>query len=381
MKSIAVAVSALALLASGCSGAKEKDAPAPEPPPTPPYTVSDTVKAEVLPQLATTVASTTEAADAASWVIDVKAKGAKARTDITLLSENEGEFDVVGNGKTDKKGQATLLTTTPGELHVVLGEGEEAIGAAISTDTAPTATFTDDFDAPSVNVDRGNWATRDQGYAGVRQCSKAADEAAEVTEGVLRLSVMADPAQGQCQLGNKSYPYRLNGHVGTEGSYTFTHGFAAARIRTQSARGQHSAFWLQTPGGQGTGGAAEGGAEIDIMEYFGDDHPEGGMTSFTYWVDKSGREHTEGGWIPQLDQYGKKWAKKFHIYSVEWSPKEYVFRIDGRVTTRLKGRTSAKPEFLILSMLSSDYELSKFNGTLPEHMDVDWARVWETGPE
>ena len=56
---------------------------------------------------------------------------------------------------------------------------------------------------------------------------------------------------------------RLNGHVGTEGTYAFTYGFAAARIRTQSARGQHSAFWMQAKGGQSAGGAKEGGAEID----------------------------------------------------------------------------------------------------------------------
>ena len=62
-------------------------------------------------------------------------------------------------------------------------------------------------------------------------------------------------------------------------------------------------------------------------------------------------------------------------------PKEYVFRIDGKVTQRLKGETSGRPEFLILSLLSSDYELPRFNGELPETMEVDWARVWETGPK
>ena len=39
------------------------------------------------------------------------------------------------------------------------------------------------------------------------------------------------------------------------------------------------------------------------------------------------------------------------------------------------------PEFLILSLLSSDYELPRFDGELPETMEVDWVRVWETGPK
>ena len=48
-------------------------------------------------------------------------------------------------------------------------------------------------------------------------------------------------------------------------------------------------------------------------------------------------------------------------------PTEYVFRIDGKVTHRLEGATSGRQEFLILSLLSSDYELPRFNGELPEH--------------
>ena len=164
-------------------------------------------------------------------------------------------------------------------------------------------------------------------------------------------------------------------------SCAFTYGFAAARIKTQAARGQHAAFWMQAVGGQGTGGPKKGGAEIDVIEYFGDDHPEGGLTSFTYFLDKNGEKQTVGGWLPNADELGDDWAEKYHVFSVEWTPDEYVFRIDGKVTQRLKGETSGRPEFLILSLLSSDYELPRFDGKLPETMEVDWARVWETGPK
>ena len=121
--------------------------------------------------------------------------------------------------------------------------------------------------------------------------------------------------------------------------------------------------------------------EVEHGAYFGDDHPEGGLTSFTYFLDKNGEKQTVGGWLPNADELGDDWAEKYHVFSVEWTPKEYVFRIDGEVTQRLKGVSSGKPEFLILSLLSSDFELPRFNGELPETMEVDWARVWETGPE
>ena len=137
---------------------------------------------------------------------------------------------------------------------------------------------------------------------------------------------------------------------------------------------------MQTVGGQSAGGAKKGGAEIDVIEYFGDDHPQGGLTSFTYFLDRKGKKETVGGWLPDVEDLGDDWASEYHVFSVEWTPQEYVFRIDGKVTERLEGPTSGRPEFLILSLLSSDYELPNFNGELPESMEVDWARVWATGP-
>ena len=65
--------------------------------------------------------------------------------------------------------------------------------------------------------------------------------------------------------------------------------------------------------------------------------------------------------------------------SVEWTPERYIFRIDGRETFRTSKGVSGRPEFLILSLLSSDYELSKLKGeaNLPQAMSVDWIRFWQ----
>ncbi|KRE97275.1 hypothetical protein ASG76_00660 [Nocardioides sp. Soil774] len=367
---------AVGLVTAGCSSADSQSAP-------PSYEQSDAVQARMLPQLAAT-GEDTEGADDAAWVVEAAVHDVEEGTAVTLVAETgDGEWETVSEAETDAEGHVALTSTADGDLHVVVGDGDDAIGAEVSTDDAPEASFTDDFDEDSVDGEGAQWYTRDQGHIGVRTCSRADADAAEVTGGVLRLSVLDDPDRDLCQPnGNrKRFPMRLNGHVGTEGTYDFTYGYAAARIRTQSARGQHSAFWMQATGGQATGGPKQGGAEIDVMEYFGDDHPEGGLTSFTYYLDQAGRKQTKGGWLPNVDELGDDWSEQFHVFSVEWTPQEYVFRIDGQVTQRLKGETSGKPEFLILSLLSSDYELPRFDGKLPEHMDVDWARVWETGPQ
>jgi len=367
---------ALALAASACSsGPETNDAGRPA------YEKSDSVQARALPQLAAT-GEDTEAADDAGWVVDATVDGVEEGTSVALYAKSGEEWEEVDEQETDTDGQVALTSTDAGTLHVVVGDGADAIGTEVSTDDAPEATFTDDFDEDDVDGKDSTWHTRAQGFTGVRQCSRADASAAEVTDGVLVLSVLEDPDGGECQLPGrrKRFPQRLNGHVGTEGTYGFTYGYAAARIRTQSARGQHAAFWMQAVGGQQTGGPKAGGAEIDIMEYFGDDHPEGGLTSFTYYLDKAGKKQTVGGWLPDVEELGDDWADQYHVFSVEWTPTEYVFRIDGQVTQRLEGETSGREEFLILSLLSSDYELPRFNGELPESMEVDWARVWATGP-
>ena len=373
--SIMAVVTSTALVA-GCSSAPGSDDDAPS------YRTSDDVQARVLPQLAAN-SKDVEAADDASWVVDATVANVEEGTKVTLLARtDDGAWESVSDAETDAKGRVSLTSDVEGDLAVVAGEGDDAIGAEVSTDDAPEPSFTDEFDEDSVDGPDAKWHTRAQGRTGVRTCSQADPSAAEVADGVLVLSVLEDPEGGECQLPGrrKKFPYRLNGHVGTEGVYGFTYGYAAARIRTQSARGQHSAFWMQAVGGQSEGGPKTGGAEIDVMEYFGDDHPEGGLTSFTYFLDEKGEKQTKGGWLPDVERLGDDWSEEYHVFSVEWTPDEYVFRIDDEVTQRIEGETSGREEFLILSLLSSDYELPRFNGELPEHMEVDWARVWETGP-
>ena len=373
---VALALVTASALVAGCSSSPSSDGEAPS------YRASKDVQARVLPQLAST-GEDVEPADDASWVVDATIDGVDEGTTVTLLAKaDDGKWESVSDAETDEDGHVSLTSDQTGKLVVVTGEGDDAIGAEVSTDDAPQPSFTDDFDEDSVDETDANWYTRDQGFTGVRKCSRADASAAEVADGVLVLSVLEDPDGGDCQLPGrrKRFPQRLNGHVGTEGVYGFTYGYAAARIRTQSARGQHAAFWMQAVGGQQTGGPKVGGAEIDVMEYFGDDHPEGGLTSFTYYLDEAGKKQTVGGWLPDVEKYGDDWADEYHVFSVEWTPTEYVFRIDGQVTQRLEGETSGRDEFLILSLLSSDYELPRFNGELPEQMEVDWARVWETGP-
>ena len=46
----------------------------------------------------------------------------------------------------------------------------------------------------------------------------------------------------------------------------------------------------------------------------------------------------------------------------------------------MRGSISAVRQFPILSLIAADYEIPKLKAKrLPQHMYVDWVRVWETG--
>ena len=350
------------LALSACSGGSGSDLSESD------YTDGKGITATVLPQIAAVGEDAEKSTDAA-YVVDATIEGAEAGREVELQVPDGDGWQVEDTAETDDEGRVSLTTGRADELRVV-SEGGTPVGIHLSTDDAPKATFVDEFDS----LDDAAWGTRDQGYAGVRQCSRASDDAAEIVDGVLRLSVIDDPKKEACRSKGK-FDYRLNGHIGS--AYSFVYGHAAARIKFQDLRGQHGSFWLQGFGPKPTGRAKLTGAEIDIIEYFGDDHPSGGLTSFVYWP-ATEKGKMAGGWLEDPEQYGDDWSSKYHVFSVEWTPKQYVFRIDGQVTRTIKQGVSGQPEYLILSLLSSDYELQHLGGedNLPQHMDVDWVKVW-----
>ena len=235
--------------------------------------------------------------------------------------------------------------------------------------------FSDQF--PGTALDHGKWDYRILGRAIERRTrSVSAREAVAVRDGSLRLMVLRDPAD------SRKY---LNGHIGTQGRFSFTRGVAAARIRFQPGQGQHGAFWMQPDAPRRIPGAPRrSGAEIDVAEYFGAGHANGGLGSFVYnngILGNAGNPRRLGGVWPEaranLGHRDDFW-RSFHVFSVEWTRGTYTFSVDGRPHWRTRAGVSGIDEHLILSLLTSDYELPRLdNSRLPSRMHVDWVRVWQ----
>jgi beta-glucanase (GH16 family) len=235
--------------------------------------------------------------------------------------------------------------------------------------------FSDEFGGTSLDLSR--WSYRALGQTTTRRTrSVSAKDAVVVRDGILRLLVKKSPA------GPNRF---LNGHIATQGKFSFTRGVAAARIRFERGKGQHGAFWMQpTVARKVPGDPRASGAEVDVAEYFGAGYRNGGLGSFLYnygILDDEGKPRRMGAVFPQATAMlpGRDdWWKSYHVFSVEWTPTSYIFRVDGRRHWRTSAGVSGVSEFLILSLLTSDYELPRLSrNSLPSRMYVDWARVWQ----
>ncbi|MGQ0631413.1 MAG: glycoside hydrolase family 16 protein [Sporichthyaceae bacterium] len=259
--------------------------------------------------------------------------------------------------------------------------------AAASVESAASAyklVWRDEFKGSTLSK---RWSVLPTGPFAGRTCAVASKKVSTVKDGFALISVKEDTTRTPTSQCPKHY---LNAQIGTHNSKSFLYGKFSARLKTQSAIGMHSAFW-SLPGGEVPPGVSPNdlpgsqGVEIDVTEYFGDTGRDGGdLFSYVYWPRKRA-----DGTVEQVKSGGRQTkaagilnnklpSKGFHVYSVEWTPTQYIFSVDGKVTSRINVGISRRPQYLLLSNLTSDYEVGRIKkSSLPGTMKVDWVRVYQ----
>ncbi len=266
--------------------------------------------------------------------------------------------------------------------------GREVVTGKVASRTWSTA-FQDTFSAAT--LDAAVWSDqkreRESVYA-PRTCARTDPSTRRVEGGVLHLGVGVDPTMaGQtCHYttpeGSGDQSYLVTSQIATENSYLFTHGIAAARIKPQQAKGMHSGFWMLPQDSKFTEYDPSAGTEVDIMEFFGQ-APSGRETigSFVSYYEPGWKAVKTGELFSEARQAlgaGASWWDEFHVFSMEWTPESYIFRVDGREYYREARAVSMAQQYLVLSMLSSDYELSQLTADeLSQSAEVDWVQVWD----
>jgi beta-glucanase (GH16 family) len=290
----------------------------------------------------------------------------------------DGAWSVVATTTQGADGRAYFIgaTSTPSRALRFKATTKGASGAASVTTAAGSGdwdvSFDDEFDGSS--LDLAKWSYR-EGAAASRTHTSNDRRAVSVGAGALRLRVMPDPAHPRTRL--------LTSQISTEDSFRATYGMFSARIRFERGMGQHGSFWLQSPRyGRFPGDAASSGSEVDVVEFFGKGYPGGGLADFLYYADAKGHSVRSGKVWPHAGDLlpaTDTWWNGYHVFSVRWTPSGYTFYVDGRVLSTSDQALSRTDEYLILSLLVSDWEIDHLDrSALPSSMAVDWAKVWQS---
>lgn len=295
-------------------------------------------------------------------------------------------WQTVGTAEQDSRGHAVVMTdqSPGGASYRAVSPPSDGAGAVRSPVVAArpwTQTFSDDFDLGY--LDTSKWAYRQLHVTpyGNRLCAQSRKDAVSVSDGELHLRVYELPELPGASRKNCPDGFFANGHISTVndgtdtsntaigGGFAAQYGILSARIQFPSPPGQHGSFWSQPTTGDGT--------EIDTSEYYGDGRRDGGLSNLVHWHSPAGELMSAGGVVDadRLLPQGREWSSAMHVYSVEWSPSGYVFRVDGHETFRTSKGLSEAPQFLILSLLTSDWELPRLKPPY-DQMNVDWVRVW-----
>lgn len=303
----------------------------------------------------------------------------------TLQAKADGGWQSVATARLDRvKSAVFTLPHSTGTFRAVV------TGTAAVTNTVQGRDFEMVFsDTFSGNrLDTSKWSdTKTIAPAHMRMCSRNSPHARSVAGGVVHLGVAPDrdKAGQTCRwrLNGRSgsHPYMWNTQLNTDGKFDFTYGYAAARMRMHRDKGMHASFWSQ-PTNWYTAGRPALGTEIDVVEFFGRTNDgTGTIASFVHWLDANGNMNKRGDKAPRANLLlpaGDNWWNAYHVFSVERTPEAIIFRVDGREFRRETEVVSRAPQYLLLSMLTSDYEMERLTRAgMRQTAAVDWVRVWK----
>ncbi len=307
---------------------------------------------------------------------------------VTLEKPTNRGWKVVASATEDAWGSAAFSPRAGTYRARTTSDGRTWVTGAVTTSRWHPE-FEDTFSGTTLDTSVWNDQKREhESVYAPRTCARVDSSARRVGDGVLHLGVAIDPALAGTPCSFTSTrssgvsPYLLNSQVSTEYTRFFKHGIVAARIKPQRAKGMHSGFWMIPAGTKYADGNPAAGTEVDMMEFFGENgRGNESIGSHVHYYEANWSKVSLGDTFPATRHAlgkGRSWWDEFHVFSVEWTPDEYIFRVDGREYFRETAAVSQADQYLVLSNLTSDYELSELTpDELGDTAQVDWVRVFD----
>lgn len=209
-----------------------------------------------------------------------------------------------------------------------------------------TLAWADEFDGSQLDTTKWmHW------LPGKRRDAHNVPEAVTVADGLLTITTYTE--------GGKHF----TGMISTKGLYERAYGYWEARIDFNDSPGTWSAFWSQTPTiGKPIDDPARAGMEIDFVEHRSHDNEGKGIAMIAnhtlHWNGYGKEKRGTGKATPNL-----RLDDGFHLYACEWTPHEYRFFVDGKLTWTVTEPISQRPQFVILS---SEAESAAWSMKIPK---------------
>jgi beta-glucanase (GH16 family) len=267
-----------------------------------------------------------------------------------------------------------LVTLLPAVCLAGCTATEPSSGSALPPGKPWKLVFADEFRGNSLNKRTWHtcfwWATTTCSITSNHELELYNRGDAFVRRGTLRLR-----AQRRRMVGWSGRRYRYtSGMVMTGGrkhvkppGFTFTYGFAEARIRVPKGKGFWPAFWMLPA-------RYESLPEIDIMEILG--HSTDIHRMHFHYREPDGTEADSGAaWT------GPDFAAGWHTFAVDWQPDAIVWYVDGVERRRFTNASVIpnEPMYLLLNLaVGGDWPGRPRAATrFPSYLQADYVRVWQ----
>ena len=245
-------------------------------------------------------------------------------------------------------------------------------------------TWSDEF--TGTTLDQTRWSHRAKGP---RNDGILTPNAVSVGGGLLTIKTYTDDR-------DKHYSGMISTeHDASTTGFQQTYGYFEARVKFNSAPGQWSAFWLQTPkNGEPVGDPATAGVEMDIAEHrarcgtaaqstqecASSGEMENAIQEGLIWdgyADDSKSKVRLSSPLPGLDN------GSWHTWGLRWTPTELTFYYDDTPIWSRSAPISRRSQFVVLSSEVGRF----FAGSIPRSgygsprtstttMQVDYVRAW-----
>ncbi|MBQ8740734.1 MAG: glycoside hydrolase family 16 protein [Clostridia bacterium] len=176
---------------------------------------------------------------------------------------------------------------------------------------------------------------------------------------------------------------RKSGAITTKDKYEHTYGYFEISMKPHRTNGMMGAFWIMA-GDMGDKDAANdnssvNGAEIDVVEtLYNTKIPSHAV----HW---DGYTNTKSyGGTGKLQPIPEVFDGNFHTFAVRWTPDEYVFLVDGKVTARTEAEGGCnQPGYMLISTHFNEDWVGKVTMQPGEHTDmiVDYVRVYKNSSD